>query len=218
LVLSYIDQLAASHGIRFDEPWDYVTAFEEKIAAFCKSPHAIAADSCTHAMEACLRVLGVHKVELPAHSYVSVPQMLLKTGVAFRWHDRPWMRRYWLEGSPVIDGAVAFAEGCYEPGSMFCLSFQAKKRLALGRGGMILTDDAALAEKVRRLICDGRTMPSNWRSNYAEIGLGCHYHMVPDVAALGLLKLLSGDIAPWREIGSEEYPDNRHCAFAKEIA
>jgi len=75
---------------------------------------------------------------------------------------------------------------------MTCFSFYATKNLTTGEGGMLTTDDARLAERVRRLSLHGLTHDAwkrytragNWR--YDVVEMGYKYNMTDLAAGLGL--------------------------------
>jgi len=49
-----------------------------------------------------------------------------------------------------MDAAKRFTSGMYEKGIAMCLSFHIKKHLKIGKGGMILTDNATLVEWLKK--------------------------------------------------------------------
>ena len=69
-----------------------------------------------------------------------------------------------------------------------CISFQFRKHLALGRGGIILTDNKHAAEELKRMTYDGRHPDIPWRDQNIKT-MGYHYYMTPETAELGLKKL-----------------------------
>jgi perosamine synthetase len=64
-----------------------------------------------------------------------------------------------------------------------CFSFYATKNLYTGEGGMITTDDDAIAERARMLRSQGE------RERYVTEDLGYNYRMTEPAAALGLVQL-----------------------------
>jgi dTDP-4-amino-4,6-dideoxygalactose transaminase len=68
------------------------------------------------------------------------------------------------------------------------VSFQFRKHLALGRGGVILTDDKKAAEILKKMSYDGRDPNVLWRDQNIDM-IGYHYYMTPETAQLGLDKL-----------------------------
>ena len=67
-----------------------------------------------------------------------------------------------------------------------CLSFHPRKIVTTGEGGMVLTDDAALASRLRRLRNHG-SMPLDSRLCFAEMGF--NYRMSDILAAVGIEQL-----------------------------
>jgi dTDP-4-amino-4,6-dideoxygalactose transaminase len=64
-----------------------------------------------------------------------------------------------------------------------CFSFYATKNMTTGEGGMITTDDAAIAEKARRYRSHGES------SRYVSESLGYNFRMTEILAAIGLAQL-----------------------------
>ena len=64
-----------------------------------------------------------------------------------------------------------------------CWSFYASKNMTTGEGGMITTNDAELAEKMRLMRSHGE------KEKYKSIVLGHNYHMSEIQAAIGLVQL-----------------------------
>ena len=69
-----------------------------------------------------------------------------------------------------------------------CVSFQFRKHLSLGRGGIILTDDLSAATELKKMSYDGRLPDVPWREQDIET-MGYHYYMTPETAKIGLDKL-----------------------------
>jgi dTDP-4-amino-4,6-dideoxygalactose transaminase len=69
-----------------------------------------------------------------------------------------------------------------------CVSFQYRKHLSLGRGGIILTDDKESANILKKMSYDGRLPDVPWREQNIDT-MGYHYYMTPETAELGLKKL-----------------------------
>jgi dTDP-4-amino-4,6-dideoxygalactose transaminase len=79
-------------------------------------------------------------------------------------------------------------------GHASAFSFFSNKNLAIGEGGMVATDDAAVAERVRRLRSHGMTALSWDRhrghaSGYDVVDLGFNYRLDDPRSALGLRRL-----------------------------
>ncbi len=168
--------------------FDIVKSFEQKIADFFGSPHAIAVDCCTHAIELCLRLKEVKHYTVPKRTYISVPFLAKKLNIQFDWRDEEWQDYYYLGGTNIIDAAVLWEKNSYIPKTYMCISFQYRKHLSLGRGGIILTDDEKHAIMLKKMSYDGRLPNVPWREQDIN-SFGFHYYMTPETAQLGLKKL-----------------------------
>ena len=175
-------------GYEFDHTWQVVDQFEKKIAAFFGAPFAIAVDSCTHALELSFLIMysGHNTVHVPVHTYMSIPMMLTKINQPWRFCHNHWKDYYIFDPMPIIDAAFCWLPNSYQSGHLMCISFQHKKHLPIGRGGVILTDDKSSYERLQRLCRDGRDR----RLLQTEDDIqqqGYHYYMTPDDAARGIL-------------------------------
>ena len=165
--------------------FELIKTFENKIAEFFGSPYAVAVDCCTHGVELCLRRDKVKTINVPYRTYLSIPFLSNKLDINLKWKDENWKDYYYLNHN-IIDAAVLWEKDSYIPGTFMCISFQFKKHLSLGRGGIILTDskDAAL----KKMSYDGRDPDVPWMEQNINT-MGYHYYMTPETAALGLKKL-----------------------------
>ena len=116
----------------------------------------------------------------------------------------------------VIDAAVFWKRDGYIPGKFMCLSFQFQKHLSLGRGGMILTDDADAAKKLKKMSYDGREPNVPWRKGTEASTMGYHYYMTPETAEIGINKLQKAIKTEPREWTVQDWPDLRHGDFLNE--
>jgi perosamine synthetase len=106
----------------------------------------------------------------------------------------------------VFDGVQAVGRG-----DATALSFYATKNITTGEGGALLTGDAALAERVRRLSLHGiskdawkrYTSEGTWRYDIIEPGF--KYNLTDIAAALGLAQLARSD----------EFHDRRRAIAAR---
>jgi len=168
--------------------FDSVTKFEKKIADYFGAPHAVAVDCCTHALELCLRYKNIQHFTVPKRTYISVPFLADKIGATFEWKDEDWQDYYELGDTKILDAAVLWGYNTYIPNTMMCLSFQFRKHLNLGRGGMILLDDEHAAKELKKMSYDGRHPDIPWREQNIST-IGYHYYMTPEIAKMGLQKL-----------------------------
>lgn len=152
------------------------------MAEYCGSPHAVALDTCTAAVFLCLKLLRPRRVSLPRHTYLGIACTVVHSGAELILHDLPWRGAYSLEGTDIVDSACRLHRGMYRPGTLTCLSFQYRKHLKIGRGGMVLTDSCTYRDWLRAARFCGRTAP-----NGAPEFVGWHAYMEPERAARGLV-------------------------------
>ena len=139
-----------------------VADFENEVSNWFGAPYGVAVDCCTHAIELCLRYKEVKKYTVPPNTYPSVPNLAQKIGIEFEWEEQDWKDYYYLGGTNIIDAAVYWKSNGYVKDSLMCLSFQFKKHLSLGRGGMILTDDKEAKDELKKMSYDGRVPNIPW--------------------------------------------------------
>jgi dTDP-4-amino-4,6-dideoxygalactose transaminase len=164
-----------------------ITEFENKIADFFGSPYAVAVDCCTHGVELCLRYTKSDHISVPKNTYLSIPFLAEKLNINREWRYEDWVDYYYVTDK-IIDAAVLWKPNSYIPGTYMNISFQFRKHLALGRGGVILTDDKKAAEILKKMSYDGRDPNVLWRDQNIDM-IGYHYYMTPETAQLGLDKL-----------------------------
>ncbi len=168
--------------------FDVIRVFEEQVASFFGSPYAVAVDCCTHAIELCLRHQNIKEFSTPKRTYISVPFLANKLNIDHSWRDEEWSEFYFLGDTNIADAAVLWRKDSFIENTFMCLSFQYRKHLSLGRGGMILTDNKKAAKDLKKMSYDGRIPMVPWREqNISSIGF--HYYMTPETAQLGLDKL-----------------------------
>ena len=137
--------------------FDVVWQFEQSIAEYAGSKYAVSVDSCTNALFLCLKYLNYGgEITIPGKTYVSVPCTIINAGCQVKFEDREWSGAYQLKPTPIYDGAVRFRKGMYKPKTYHCLSFHIRKHLPIGKGGMILTDDANAVEWFKMARYEGR--------------------------------------------------------------
>ena len=165
-----------------------IADFEKEIAKFFGAPYAVAVDCCTHAIELCLRYKDVQRYTVPKRTYISVPFLANKLNIEFAWRDEDWQDYYYLGETNIIDAAVLWRENSYISDTLMCISFQYRKHLSLGRGGVVLTDSKKDAIILKKMSYDGRLPYTPWREQDIDT-MGYHYYMTPETAELGLKKL-----------------------------
>jgi dTDP-4-amino-4,6-dideoxygalactose transaminase len=183
-----------------------VIEFERLIANFYNAPYAVAVDCCTHAIELCLRLTKPNNVTCPTHTYLSVPMTLKKLDLNFEFVDRNWNDFYFIGNTNIVDAAVYWQRNGYIPNTMMCLSFQFKKHLNLGRGGMILLDNYDDYVMLKKLRYDGREDDLPWAEQDIDT-LGYHYYMTPETAQAGIFRFVSAEVTEPRKWSHQDYPD-----------
>lgn len=179
----------ASIGYSWQDAYDIVEIFEKEVAEFAGSRYAVAVDCCSHGIFLCLKYLkAAGTITIPAQTYVSVPMQILHAGCQIEFEDLEWSGLYQLKPYPIWDSAVRWKSNMYQ-GDLQVLSFQIKKRLPIGKGGMILTDSQDAYKWLKTASHDGRNMNTVYIHN--DFTLGWHYYMTPEDAARGLILLQS---------------------------
>lgn len=193
-----------------------IQEFEKEIANFFGSTYAVAVDCCTHGLELCLRMNNVEKLIVPKRTYISVPMLSHKLGIDLEWKDERWQDYYYLGDTNIIDAAVLWEKDSYIPSTLMCISFQFRKHLSLGRGGVILTDDQKSYIMLKKMSYDGRDFSDvPWSKQNIET-IGYHYYMTPETARRGLDALPKAITTPPKKWEIEDWPDLTNMSCFKE--
>ena len=129
-----------------------------------------------------------------------------KLGLCWQFQTEYWEEYYYIADTPIIDAAVYWEPQGYIHGTLMCLSFQYKKHLNLGRGGMILTDDQLAYQLLQKMKYDGRDPDTPWMSQNINM-IGYHYYMTPETAELGMNRLKTAVNTPAKKWSWIDYPD-----------
>ena len=164
-----------------------VQTFEKKIATFFGAPHAVAFDSCTHGIEACLYLTAARKIIVPKRTYISIPFLAKKMNISLEWKDENWQDYYYLTEN-IIDAAILWKPKSFINRTFMSLSFQYQKHLSLGRGGAVLCSNIEEYEALKKLSYDGRLPNVPWREQNIQT-FGLHYYMTPETAQMGIDRL-----------------------------
>ncbi len=185
-----------------------VAGFEAECAAFAGTRHAVAVNSGTAALHLALVVMGMgpgRTVALPSYACAALLQAVTLAGATPRLldcapgDDHPnanpgtpppdativahlfGARQSELPEGPILeDLAQALAPGAALARPVSIASFYATKLLTTGEGGMLLTNDAGLADEARdRRDYDNR---DDWKPRFA-------YKMTDLQAAIGRVQL-----------------------------
>jgi hypothetical protein len=153
-----------------------------------------------------MRHQNVKHFSVPKRTYISIPFLANKLNIDFDWRDENWEDYYYIGNTNIIDAAVLWKEDSYIPNTFMCLSFQYRKHLSLGRGGMILTDNKKAADDLKKMSYDGRIPNEPWREQNIDT-YGFHYYMTPETANLGIKKLPAAIEAEPNHWTIEDWPD-----------
>ena len=204
-----------------NDPWDWVDIFENTVAQYVGSKYAIACDSNSNAIRLLLHYLDIKnkEIEIPARTYVSVPNQIILSGNTPKFVDKEWDGIYELGDTNIIDAATSFQHGMYNEyqDSYMVLSFHTKKIVNIGKGGMILTNDETFEKWARPMIYDGRDKRQLYKDNEFSC-VGWHMYMTPEEAARGMSILHSNKIQLQNKTvgGSSTYMDLRDQPIFKQ--
>ena len=225
--------VGSQEGEIHDMPYEVTRRFERALCAYTGAPYAVAVNSGTAALTLCVERycrhnLGVPPIlrnriededlyrpqfQIPKHTYVSVPQAIIRGGGSVLFTDTMWKGSY--EVGPITriwDSACRFTSGMYVAGHFQCVSFAARKILGAEQGGAILHDNADADKWFRKMRLDGRTEGLVADDNIDVIGHHCI--MIPSVAATLLLRLHHLPKHNQDLSGAADYPDiSKHPAF-----
>lgn len=192
-----------------------VEEFEKKIANFFGSPYAVAVDCCTHGLEVCLRYTKEEIIRVPFRTYISIPFLASKLSIKLQWKDENWNDYYYIS-ERIIDAAVLWKKDSYIKNTFMCISFQFRKHLNLGRGGIILCPDKKSYNELKKMTYDGRDPNIPWREQNIE-SLGYHYYMTPETASKGIEKLPEAIKREPKKWKITEWPDLRNMKVFNNI-
>jgi dTDP-4-amino-4,6-dideoxygalactose transaminase len=190
--------------------YELLTQFEDVLSNYTGAPYVILTDSCTHAIELCLRHQEYNgPVILPHKTYVSIPMTMHKLGLEIYWDkEYDWDYEYRIAPTNIWDSARAFDKNMYVGGRMQCLSFGHDKRLAIAHGGAILLDSRADYLSLKPKAYDGRRIEDYtlWQEQNRWC-VGYHYNMRLEDAAKGIRMMKKEDKLPTKESQLTTYPD-----------
>ena len=178
-------------GYVWNDARDIIDIFEKKVAEFAGSKYAVSVDCCSHGLFLCLKYAGFGAgttITIPKNTYVSVPMQIIHAGFHVKFEEREWRGVYRLSPLKIYDGAVRWKRGMYVgDNALQVVSFQIKKRIPIGRGGMILTDSKDAYERLKLMSYDGRDLNLPYDHPEHIKCMGYHFYMTPEDAARGIL-------------------------------
>lgn len=170
--------------------YQVVDDFEQAIASYAGSKYACVVNSCTNALLLCCDYFKVQEVTIPKHTYVSVPQVIMRAGGTVKFDDREWQHKgkYQLKPYPIWDSARLCTSGMHQKNQFECLSLHWGKTFNLGQGGVILHGSEEAQEWFIKARFDGRTAGKAPKEDVIK-ELGWHCYMSPRDAADALTRL-----------------------------
>lgn len=182
-------------GYNWNDPRDIIDIFENKIAKFANSKYAVLTDCCSHGMFLSYKyLLSIGELKLkdiitiPKHTYISAAWQIKHAGLTVNFDNREWSGIYQCKGSRVWDAAVRWTKNMFlNDNSLMVVSFQIKKRIPIGKGGVILTNDEQAARWLKLASYDGRDLTLPYTDpNHIQLE-GYHMYMTPEDAARGII-------------------------------
>ena len=182
-------------GYNWNDPRDVIDMFEKKVADLAGSKYAVVVDCCSNGLFLSLKYLqsiGEIKasdvITIPNKTYVSVAMQINHSGQNANFEDIEWSGIYQLKGTRIWDGAGRFTESMFVGGNALqILSFQIKKIIPIGRGGMIITNDEEAYKWLKLASYDGRDLTTPYTDENHVQMMGYHMYMTPEDAARGII-------------------------------
>ena len=179
--------------------------FEQDLAKYTGAPYVVLTDSCTHAIELCMRYDCPQLTAFTAFTYLSVPMLMHHLQINYVLTSEQWTGEYQFHGTRIWDSARKLEPNMYRSGQMQCLSFGWTKPLYLGRGGAILLDDETAYRTLSAWRSDGRDLHITPWESQSVISLGFHYCPTLELCEQGS-RLLSMVTPQSQQV---DYPDCR---------
>jgi perosamine synthetase len=154
--------------------------------------------------------LSPHTKAIIAVDYAGHPAELDRLGELAKTQVRQGQRPFLIEDACHALGAEYGGKRVGSIADMTVFSFHPVKHLTTGEGGMVATDDARLAETLRRFRNHGISSEARQRQEsgqwfYEMVLLGFNYRLTDIACALGLSQLekLAANLARRREIAAQ---------------
>tara|TARA_B100002019_G_C21235203_1_gene582328 strand:+ start:970 stop:1677 length:708 start_codon:yes stop_codon:yes gene_type:complete len=197
-------------GYRWKDPFDVVDMFEREVSKFAGCKYGIAVDNCTDGLFLALKYVDYKgTITIPCRNYCSPPMSIIQAGCKIKFEDIEWSGVYQLKPTNVYDGATRWTEGMFEAEDGYqVVSFQIKKRIPIGKGGMILTNDKKAYEWFKMMRYEGRNTDVPYVKDILQ-GIGYNMYMLPEDAARGLILMNKIPRQNDDTGGSDNYTDLR---------
>lgn len=182
-------------GYEWSDPRDVIDIFEKKVAEFSGSKYAVSVDCCSHGMFLSMKYLQSigeldkdTEITIPKMTYVSAAMQIIHAGNKINFEDIEWSGVYQMKPTRLWDGAVRWNKGMYVGNdALQVVSFQIKKRIPIGKGGIILTDSPEAYRWLKLASYDGRDLNTPYTDKNHINMIGYHMYMTPEDAARGIL-------------------------------
>lgn len=175
-----------------------IELFEKTVAEYLGTKYGIAVSSNSNGIFLALKYLlhcGKLKegaaIAVPRRTFLSVPMAVVNANLKIKFKAIQWNGFYRLAPTNIYDAATSFFRNMCAPypDSMFVVSFQYRKALPIGKGGMIMTNDKKAYDFLTRARFNGRS-PSKQEPDL----IGWSMYLTPEQAARGLTLFDSLDL------------------------
>lgn len=182
-------------GYDWSDPRDVVDMFEKKVAEYSGSKYAVSFDCCSNGIFLSIKYLQHigelevgSMISIPDNTYVSVPMQIFHAGNKIQLENVEWNGVYQLKGTRIWDSAGRFTKNMFLGENILqVLSFQIKKIIPIGRGGMVLTNDIDAYNWLKLSSYDGRDLTTPYTDENHVRNIGYHFYMTPEDAARGII-------------------------------
>lgn len=195
-------------------PYTVVEELERRIAEWTGAPYAVAVESCSAAIFLCLQWVNKDKmwdgldVVCPSRTYPSVPCSIIHSRMKVKFNDFRWEGEYRLWPTEIWDSALRFRKGMYRGGgAMQCISGHIKKRLNVGRLGMILLDDEDAYKWLKKARFDGRDPVPLKDDNFTQLGFNMYLEPANAARAIQIFETMRDKDLPDLPFEDQGYPD-----------
>lgn len=198
-------------------PYLIVDELERRIADWCGAKYGVAVESGTSAIFLSIQwrkeqQRTVYQVTIPKNTYPSVPCSIIHAGGKVVFSNNPWEGEYELYPYRIWDSALRLKPGMFKGKELMeglqCLSFHIKKKLNVGRGGIVLTDSKEAYEWLKRARFDGRSPVPLQEDNFTQLGWNMYMQPADAARAIQLFEIYK-DRGEFEDLSVEAqgYPD-----------
>lgn len=196
-------------------PYHVVEELEQRIAEWTGAPYAVAVESCSAAIFLCLQwanrtgMWNGMKVNCPSLTYPSVPCSIIHARMKVSFEASKWEGEYCLYPLNIWDSALRFKKGMYRGnGAMQNISMHIKKRLNVGRGGMILLDNEEAYNWLKLARFDGREpVPLKDQKEFNVLGWNLYLEPANAARAIQIFSVIQDKDLPDLPFEEQGYAD-----------